>query len=231
MIIMIQFLLMVLALPSTVFAIEGYSPAKIEINYIKGRGAVIQSTACFPVTVTVNNKDFSVPSNAEVPIGSEMWGHWHWRVGVIGSMTEKTVTAPLKNKIKPEHGPGESPAHKDDFLYGYDFNTPEGTPVHAMDYGKVIMTVQHYTVAHQDPTRGHEANGVEILHADGSISRYVHLKANSIKVTNCQDVKRGDVIGESGNTGWSSGPHLHVDYLRPIGGNKIQTIPLKFLEF
>jgi hypothetical protein len=99
MIIMIRFLVLVLALPLSVFATEGYLPSKIEINYIKGRGAVIQSTACFPVTVTVNNKDFSVPANTEVPIGSEMWGHWYWRVGVIGSMTEKTVTAPLKKKL------------------------------------------------------------------------------------------------------------------------------------
>lgn len=100
-----------------------------------------------------------------------------------------------------------------------------------MEDGKVIMTVQHFTVAHQDFARANEGNSVEIIHADGSVSRYVHLKANSLKVKNCQDIKRGELLGESGNTGYSTGPHLHVDYVRPVGGSKAKTIPLKFLAF
>lgn len=116
-----------IAFSTTVFATDGYLPSKVEITYIKGRGAVIQNTACFPVVVSVNGKDFSIPSSTELPIGSEMWGAWHWRVGTLGLMSEKTVQSPLKYKFAPEIGPGEAPAHKNDFLHGYDFFAVDGT--------------------------------------------------------------------------------------------------------
>jgi murein DD-endopeptidase MepM/ murein hydrolase activator NlpD len=80
---------------------------------------------------------------------------------------------------------------------GIDFLTPVGTNLLAVDNGQVIKA-------------GFEANGfgnyILIQHSWGQ-SLYAHL--NSIIVREGQSVARGQYIGDSGNTGASSGPHLH----------------------
>jgi murein DD-endopeptidase MepM/ murein hydrolase activator NlpD len=53
------------------------------------------------------------------------------------------------------------------------------------------------------------ANHVTIKHADGSYAEYVHLKQNGVLVHLNEHVKKGQIIALSGNTGQSTGPHLH----------------------
>ncbi|WP_277619852.1 M23 family metallopeptidase [Chryseobacterium angstadtii] len=59
------------------------------------------------------------------------------------------------------------------------------------------------------------------MHPDGTFAQYYHLKQNGVKVNIGDQVKKGDVIGLSGNTGWSKGPHLHfVCYIPRVSENK-----------
>jgi murein DD-endopeptidase MepM/ murein hydrolase activator NlpD len=48
-----------------------------------------------------------------------------------------------------------------------------------------------------------------IYHEDGTFAEYVHLKKDGAQVSVGDMVSAGDFIAYSGNTGWSSGPHLH----------------------
>jgi len=81
--------------------------------------------------------------------------------------------------------------------HGQDFSTPYGTEVFATGSGKVI----------EAGWNGGYGNCIVIDHGYGYRSTYGHL--SNIKVTVGLNVKRGDLIGLTGSTGTSSGPHLH----------------------
>lgn len=90
-------------------------------------------------------------------------------------------------------------------LPGTDFACPVGTPVYATADGVV-------TRAGYSPTSG---NNIRIAHKDGTTSYYLHL--SSIWVTNGQRVAQGNTIGKSGNTGNTTGPHLHFSIANAKG--------------
>lgn len=82
---------------------------------------------------------------------------------------------------------------------GIDIITNTGTPVHAAGNGKIVYAGKH----------GGYGIEVEIDHGFGYRSIYGHL--SKVLVNPGQTVKRGSVIAESGNTGLSTGPHLHYE--------------------
>jgi len=82
--------------------------------------------------------------------------------------------------------------------YGQDFEVPYGTNVYATGDGKVLESGWN---------SGGFGNYIVIDHGYGLQSTYGHL--SDIKVVKGVNIKRGDLIGLSGSTGMSSGPHLH----------------------
>jgi murein DD-endopeptidase MepM/ murein hydrolase activator NlpD len=95
---------------------------------------------------------------------------------------------------------------------GNDFATPVGTPLAAMSTGTVIFA----------GFQGGYGNKVEIEYWDGTVSVYGHLSSISAGVGD--RVAPGEVIGLSGNTGHSTGPHLHLE-IHPQGGAAIDPEP------
>jgi murein DD-endopeptidase MepM/ murein hydrolase activator NlpD len=85
------------------------------------------------------------------------------------------------------------------FHYGMDFTAPIGTAIYATGEGKVTFT----------GWKNGFGNTVVINHGYQYETLYGHM--NKISVTNGQQVKRGDIIGAIGNTGKSTGPHLHYE--------------------
>jgi murein DD-endopeptidase MepM/ murein hydrolase activator NlpD len=72
-----------------------------------------------------------------------------------------------------------------------------------------------------------QANVIEILHDDGTIALYAHLHWDSIRVRIGQHIVRGQYIANSGNTGFTSGPHLHFAVIRNAGVEDV-SIPIQF---
>jgi murein DD-endopeptidase MepM/ murein hydrolase activator NlpD len=114
-----------------------------------------------------------------------------------------------------------------DSLYAVDISMPDGTAVNAAREGTVI-NVRH------DSFRGgaaaamaDQANLIEILHDDGTIAVYGHLHWDSIRVRIGQHVALGEYIADSGNTGFSSGPHLHFAVWRNAGEADV-SVPILF---
>ena len=114
-----------------------------------------------------------------------------------------------------------------DSVYAVDISMPDGTAVCAARAGTVI-NVRH------DSFRGgtaapmaDQANLIEILHDDGTIAVYGHLHWDSIRVHIGQHVALGEYIADSGNTGFSSGPHLHFAVWRNAGYADV-SVPVVF---
>jgi hypothetical protein len=84
---------------------------------------------------------------------------------------------------------------------GIDFAAPVGSPVRAVDDGKIEIA---------EPVSGF-GNHVRILHK-GFETSYSHLSEIPAPIHPGVDVKRGDIIALSGNTGLSTGPHLHFEF-------------------
>lgn len=121
---------------------------------------------------------------------------------------------------KISQGPGGHVSHKD--TYAFDFVMPVGTPITAARDGVVALLKSDSETGGPDRKFIEEANFISIYHSDGTMGTYLHLKKDGILVKDGQAVKRGEIIGYSGNTGFSSGPHLHFEVTHPHSdfGNK-----------
>lgn len=120
-------------------------------------------------------------------------------------------------------------SHSGPDQYAIDFKMPAGTPVHAARGGVVVKVKNDSGIG--GPSRKFEAcaNYVLIRHSDGTVANYAHLQKGSSTVKAGQTVEAGDRIALSGNTGFTSGPHLHFSVFktRADGGGR-ESLPVKF---
>jgi murein DD-endopeptidase MepM/ murein hydrolase activator NlpD len=108
----------------------------------------------------------------------------------------------------------------------YDFDLAIGDTIVASRAGTVIFVEQRWPDS--DRVCGHE-NAVYVLHADGTVLAYVHLTTNGALVRSGDPVAAGQPIGRSGDSGCSSGPHLHVALFRDrTSYTKENTLPLNY---
>ncbi len=99
------------------------------------------------------------------------------------------------------------------FHEGLDFSCSIGTPVYATGNGVVFKAEYN--------ANGY-GNCINLDHGNGYNTKYAHLSKMLVK--DGQRVNRGDLIGYSGNTGMSTGPHLHYEVMR----NGVKVDPLDF---
>lgn len=116
-----------------------------------------------------------------------------------------------------------------DSQYAVDMAMPVGTDIFAARGGVVFDIAASNFRGGLDPVRdGPSANVVRIMHDDGTYAIYAHLNTNTIRVRPGDRVQRGQYIADSGNTGFSSGPHLHFAVVRNAG-MRIESVPVTFL--
>jgi murein DD-endopeptidase MepM/ murein hydrolase activator NlpD len=108
----------------------------------------------------------------------------------------------------------------------YDFDMSIGDTVVASRAGTVSWVEQRWPDA--DRVCGHE-NGVAVTHDDATVMIYAHFTPNGARVRVGDRVTAGTMLGLSGDSGCSSGPHLHVNLLRNgTSWEKENTIPLNY---
>ena len=116
--------------------------------------------------------------------------------------TSRKISSPQGNRVSPGNGIGSS-NHK-----GVDIcNVSYSSKIYATKSGKVLIASMPYS----DPVGGKSGYGnyVVIDHGGGMSTLYAHMSI--VKVSVGQYVTQGDVIGVTGNTGASTGPHLHYE--------------------
>ncbi len=98
-----------------------------------------------------------------------------------------------------------------------DIGAPIGTPIYASRSGTVA-------IANKSGWGGGYGKYVLIKHNNGSITMYAHM--DTVKVSVGQSVDQGDSIGKVGNTGSSTGPHLHFEIRPPAGKSVVSWFPI-----
>ncbi len=124
---------------------------------------------------------------------------------------------------------GEATHNSPQVLHAVDIVLPEGTPVLAARGGLVMHVEEDFFGSGQKNRYADRANNVRVLHADGTMAVYAHLQHESVAVRPGQAVAAGEPLAKSGNTGYSTGPHLHFAVQRNAG-MQLVTIPFGFSD-
>ena len=115
-----------------------------------------------------------------------------------------------------------------DSMYAVDLSMPVGTGIVASRGGLVFdVASTNFRGGPNADQYADLANLVRILHDDGTYAVYAHLNWNTIRVRPGDRVEMGQYIADSGNTGLSSGPHLHFAVQRNMG-RRIDSLPVAF---
>ena len=123
---------------------------------------------------------------------------------------------------------GERTHKEPDSEYAIDIGMPLRTAVHAARGGVVMDVEEDFNSGGIDLEKyGDKANHVRILHDDGSMAMYAHLDLASVNVRPGARVRAGEKIARSGNTGFSSGPHLHF-VVQQNTGMRLISLPFRF---
>jgi hypothetical protein len=135
---------------------------------------------------------------------------------------------PARNTVAPEMGVPfacgrvfpvsqghDTGSHLQNDTYAWDFRMPVGTPIVSAEDGVVRLARGDSTQGACDPKMAQYANYVVVAHAGGVETQYLHFSAVVVKPG--EKVRKGQLIGYSGNTGWSCGPHLHFKVARSVG--------------
>ncbi|WP_162932089.1 M23 family metallopeptidase [Solimonas sp. K1W22B-7] len=162
--------------------------------------------------------------------GSYQW-QWGWRCGEAKARHDDDVVYRLPWASGDSHemtqGYNGSHTHQGDSRYAYDFDMREGTEVLAARAGVVCRVEYHSTAGGYDPKFENEANYIAVVHDDGTVAMYGHLREYGAIVTPGIRVRTGQVIGYSGNTGFSNGAHLHFHVARALDGFTQETLPIR----
>lgn len=118
--------------------------------------------------------------------------------------------------------------HRGNSRYALDFAMKEGTKIYAARGGIVVRTKSDSNIGGYDKKFSKYGNYITIAHNDGTLATYYHLKRHGVLVKIGERVERGFPIGYSGNTGYTSGPHLHFAVFSAKSARATESIAVKF---
>lgn len=206
-----------------------FNPLPVTVQHwlrIKGEKTFFTSVVAKPFqSLTLNSKTYSLV-NVYNPIE-----HFY----LLGRPTAK----PGNKRIPLPYPSGQSfkisQGFKGEFShsgrgnrYAVDIAMPIGTDITAVKEGIVADVQDHFTLGGAAQYFLDKANHVTVMHDDESYAIYAHILHGSAAVKLGERVVVGDVLARVGNTGFSTGPHLHF-VMRYNSGNGSYSIPFQFI--
>jgi murein DD-endopeptidase MepM/ murein hydrolase activator NlpD len=211
---------------------EEYSEITLTIEM---SGTNLKGNVSFPFTGT-----FAPHQTAEAFVLSpaapgEKWTFDYTNYYKLGSQTARHDDSYLYQlpytpgeKHKVTQGYNGPYSHTGSNQYATDWKMPEGTLVRAARGGVVVRVKDDSDKGGSSRAYDRYNNYVLIRHDDGTLGHYCHLQKGGCMVTPGQKVVCGDPIAHSGNTGFSSGAHLHFCVFKTLNGRERLSIPVKF---
>jgi len=199
----------------------------IEVRLRVSRGAIASDPA-LPARATVGARGSVVVAVLDASQAGELWLD-----ALPGDPNAKPLDVeyrlPLRqHALRIDQGYGGGFSHGDaENRYAVDFAAAIGTPVLAARDGVVMQVESDFDKAGLKLEKyGGRANLIRILHGDGTMAVYAHLKLEGVLVRVGQRVHAGQQIGLSGNTGFTTGPHLHFA-VQVNRGMRLESLPFK----
>lgn len=196
----------------------------------------MSASTALPLTVETQGRRRVELVTLQTVDAAQPWGYpytYHWWYGGRGGKPDGTVyllpfEASARHKLFQGYRGSFSHQAGSANEYAHDWNLAKNSIVLAARAGVVVGVRQDSNVGGVADRFRNSANYVIIRHGDGTYGEYLHLKQNGALVKLGETVQAGQAIARSGNTGRSSGPHLHFAVFRTIDGKTRETLPVQF---
>jgi murein DD-endopeptidase MepM/ murein hydrolase activator NlpD len=195
----------------------------------------LKSDVAFPYTATFKPGETEAFTLAPVDTNSD-WQYSYTNYYKLGS----SVAQPDDFVYSLPYAPGTSHritqgyngkfSHQGSNRYAIDWQMPQGTPVCAARGGLVVKVKDDSDRGGGNIKYDPFNNYVLIRHEDGTLGHYCHLQKGGVVVHPGDIVKTGQIIAHSGDTGFSTGAHLHFCVFMTKDGMHRVSIPVKFRD-
>lgn len=247
-------LLLFILLTGQIFCISRYEPKVYYVEEKKGEFSIYaENDAPIPMQIQVNFTELNnmkseggqtlykvvEKSSSKVLMGKvvKTANNYNFKYSYtyyLGNPNSNTVNnyaylLPFGHGTKYKVGQGYNGTFSHANTSAIDFNMSQGTPVNAARDGIVVEIKEDSNVGGNDRKYINDANYVLIYHEDGTTAVYAHFKKDGVMVSLGDKVKKGYTLGYSGNTGFSSGAHLHFQVNKIMKMNQT-SIPTNFLS-
>ncbi|WP_187148546.1 M23 family metallopeptidase [Shewanella piezotolerans] len=203
--------------------------------------AYLPSPVMVPANTKVHAADYIAIKNREQKgIGFTFLNHTY--AHNTNNIQQKRYVSPIKKEALVLQAPNKEHfkpwmlklnSHQGINVNAIDFDVPIGTPIYAMAAGEVVSAYEDSDFGCPTEECVPYGNELEILHEDGSVAVYAHLKQNGINVSLGDKVTAGQLVAYSGDTGGGGAPHLHVqiDALKysDSSDTTVTSLPLIFI--